>query len=1830
MDNNIAAGTAQAGQSAAFSLLRSKPVTGARWRAVARLAITLLLLALGAGLHLSSSGGHWLISPLTARADNIQYVYDELGRVIQATDQTTGQAVLYTYDAVGNITSQTTTALTTLSIGYFTPNHGPIGTQVTITGTGFSATSSADAVTFNGVSATVVSATQTQLVVTVPSSATSGSIGVTVGSASAASSEPFTVTAVGDAPVITGLDPAVGVAGQLVTVLGTGFDSQPVNDRVQFNATSAQVTFSTSTAITTSVPAGSNSGKVLLVTPRGMAISPMDFIVVPSGYSAGSIGTTGRMPTDGSTTSITIPTANHIGVELFNGQVGDLLTIGVSSTTLASATIKVFDPDGNLLTSGTVTASGQGVQLPALQLGGTYTIVVDPGSNTGNIALNIVRPFVGTLTLNGAATAVTLSPPGQRALLTFSGSQGTYANLSLSAVTVSAGTVSLIAPNGAVVDSKSFTISGASLQPQLPATGTYTVLINPTGSVGGSLSVAVTTSSTPSLSTNQGYSLSLANTTPVTVAFDGSAGQYLALTAATTASTVGSYSLKVLAPDGSQVNTGTLSTSSNAGSVVLNLGPLPVGGTYSVVVQANSSGSGAVALTLSTPLTGVLAGTGSSTGVSISTPGQGLLYTASLSAGQYASFALAESLSNPGRINAAAITVLRPDGTILSNGTLATSFDGCSSNPCLGATGYYGSTVVNIGPLPESGTYSFLVQQTGTGSLDTGTLSMTLSPVLTGTLAVNSATNVGLGSPGQGLMYSFAGTAGQYLTLGLLESNDNIPGAVVAVFNPDGTVLGTGAMTTTSCTGTGCPSGPYSGTGVVSLGTLPMTGTYTVLVLQISAGTGTLILAPSTPATGTLTAGTPSNVQAALPGQPIEMTFSGIQGQYESLAVQESAGGTIPSANVKVLNPDSSVLTTGTLTTTGSCSELTCAGYSGSSVVNFGPLPATGTYTVLVQQVTGTTGGLTLTLAAAVTGSLNSSSNFTASLPGQSLALSFNGSPGQYLGLGLQETYDNLPGASIKILNPDGTVLNTGTFTTTACNGFGCPGVYSGTGQVNIGPLRQMGTYTVLIQQTAAGTGALEVILSSPADGGMLTPGSPLILSASVLGQPVQAEFTGTAGSAVTLNVQGSSAAQVTVLSPDGTPYFQGTYCNTSGCSGTSNFYPNQFTTTGTYTLILQLKSTGTASFTVTANGVSSSSGGVSSTNSPSPGQPATQTFTGVAGQYLSLALTNTTETPSPGPNMWLEITEPDGTLIYNNYWSASSAGLEWAPLHLPESGTYTTTLFAPAGEIAGFTQTLSATAVGDITVGSTVSVNLPTMGQSAIYNFEATAGQSVTLYVGGITTTPANTQMNIEVVNSSGTSITATTVNSYATFELANLAAGTYGVYVFPAYPCTSSFQMTLQPASIGTIPVNGTVTNFSTSALRQTADMQFSGTAGQQVSLALNNVVMTPGTTNEYWLQLNKPDGTAAWAGWWFTYAQGFEWAPYALPESGTYTLSLYPSDPETLTATATVSADVIGTLPIGNIVNVSLPTTGQSAAYSFTATEGQSLALSVGGITTTPANTSLQATVYNSSGAVVGATQTTNSNAIFNLNSLAADTYTVFIAPQYPCTSTLTITLQPGSVASLSVNGSSTAFNTTELGQNVYLSFFGNAGESVSVAFDNLDIQPPYNSITYWLQIDNPDGSASYAYWFWNNGDGAGFVWPMWVLPQTGLYSITFYPNSGYAQSLSGAATVSSNVTGSLTVGAPVGVNLPELGQGAMYTFTAVAGQNLTLNVSSVATIPVNTALNVAVVNSAGTVVSQTKTSTSATLSLTNLAADTYSVRVSPALPCTSTLQIALQQD
>ena len=93
---------------------------------------------------------------LQGQSAPVNYVYDELGRLVAVIDGT-GASAVYVYDAVGNLTSIGRYTSGTVSILEFTPCNGPNGTTVTIYGTGFGSTPSQNTVTFNGVAATVTS-----------------------------------------------------------------------------------------------------------------------------------------------------------------------------------------------------------------------------------------------------------------------------------------------------------------------------------------------------------------------------------------------------------------------------------------------------------------------------------------------------------------------------------------------------------------------------------------------------------------------------------------------------------------------------------------------------------------------------------------------------------------------------------------------------------------------------------------------------------------------------------------------------------------------------------------------------------------------------------------------------------------------------------------------------------------------------------------------------------------------------------------------------------------------------------------------------------------------------------------------------------------------------------------------------------------------------------------------------------------------------------------------------------------------------------------------------------------------------------------------------------------------------------------------------------------------------------------------------------------------------------------------------------------------------------------------------------------------------------------
>ncbi len=132
-----------------------------------------------------------------AAAQEIRYLYDDLGRLIGVVDQQ-GNAARYVYDAAGNLLEIRRVDVADfpgpVAITFFDPNRGQVGTPVTIFGRGFSTTAGDNQVAFNGGPATVTASTGTSLTTSVPPGATTGPISVTVPLVgSATSREPFTV-----------------------------------------------------------------------------------------------------------------------------------------------------------------------------------------------------------------------------------------------------------------------------------------------------------------------------------------------------------------------------------------------------------------------------------------------------------------------------------------------------------------------------------------------------------------------------------------------------------------------------------------------------------------------------------------------------------------------------------------------------------------------------------------------------------------------------------------------------------------------------------------------------------------------------------------------------------------------------------------------------------------------------------------------------------------------------------------------------------------------------------------------------------------------------------------------------------------------------------------------------------------------------------------------------------------------------------------------------------------------------------------------------------------------------------------------------------------------------------------------------------------------------------------------------------------------------------------------------------------------------------------------------------------------------------------------------
>ncbi len=207
---------------------------------------------------------------------------------------------------------------------------------------------------------------------------------------------------------------------------------------------------------------------------------------------------------DGSSVTLTTTTPGQNGAATFTGTAGHRMSVWITNVTAGTVAVSLRDSGGVSLGSVTVGIVGGFLEPILLPGSGSHSIVVDPGgADTGNVTLrlyDVEDDVSGTLTVNGGGAGVSLPSPGQNAAYTFAGTSGqqvtvrvTTSDFNLPTGGDSTVTVKLVRANGTVLTSSTSSGTTFNLATQtLPATETYTVVIDPPGPNIGTLTVSVT------------------------------------------------------------------------------------------------------------------------------------------------------------------------------------------------------------------------------------------------------------------------------------------------------------------------------------------------------------------------------------------------------------------------------------------------------------------------------------------------------------------------------------------------------------------------------------------------------------------------------------------------------------------------------------------------------------------------------------------------------------------------------------------------------------------------------------------------------------------------------------------------------------------------------------------------------------------------------------------------------------------------------------------------------------------------------------------------------------------------------------------------------------------------------------------------------------------------------------------------------------------------------------------------------------------------------------------------------------------------------------------
>jgi hypothetical protein len=528
---------------------------------------------------------------------------------------------------------------------------------------------------------------------------------------------------------------------------------------------------------------------------------------------------------------------------------------------------------------------------------------------------------------------------------------------------------------------------------------------------------------------------------------------------------------------------------------------------------------------------------GQPTAVSVGTAGGTAVRTFAGNAGQKVTLSVANNT-----IPAADLTLVDPNGNVVA------------TQPVTSASAFHDPVT-----LPATGTYALTIDPR---DQNTGSLTFTVAdvPDNSGSSSVGTPTSVTIGTPGQIGVRTFAGTAGQKLTLTVI-SDGLANGADVTVHDPSG-----GVVASLSASGTNVFLDTF---------TLPVTGTYDVTVDPHGQDTGqlTYVLTPVTDDTGTIDLSTPTTVNIGTVGEVALRTFPGIANERVTLLVLSNG---IQDLDVTVLDPSGGVVTTQRV-------------QAATAFLDAFTLPVTGTYTVRldprdqnvgtiqfvvlpVPDNNGTTAFSLPTTVTITTAGEVAVRTFTVATAGQSAQL-------YVLANALNDlAHPNaVPAVDLTIRDPSGTVVST--FSTSELTALG-----------DAFTLPVTGTYSITVDPQGQLTGSLTFALIPVVNTnvGTTTIGTPTPITIATVGEVAVRTFDATAGQTLTLSVAGSTfiapfgpGVSLTIVDP-----LSGLVTTLPVTDATATSAPFTLGTTGTYTIAIVPAGapTGTLTFTLTPN----------------------------------------------------------------------------------------------------------------------------------------------------------------------------------------------------------------------------------------------------------------------------------------------------------------------------------------------------------------------------------------------------------------------------------------------------------------------------------------------------------------------------------------------------------------------------------------------------------------------------------------------------------------------